>query len=102
MERQGLLRVGVLVGALAATAFTLCGADSQTTGVQAAGAVPARDSATEHAKELVDQGRQIFRFDTFGDEAFWGGALQLHRAIEGRNWAASVRASARRRHSGWG
>ena len=32
---------------------------------------------------LVAAGRQIFRYDTFGDEAFWGGALQLHRAIEG-------------------
>jgi hypothetical protein len=32
----------------------------------------------------VAQGRQIFRFDTFGDQAFWGGALQLHRAIAGK------------------
>jgi hypothetical protein len=32
---------------------------------------------------LVSKGRQIFRFDTFGDQAFWGGALQLHKAIEG-------------------
>jgi hypothetical protein len=28
-------------------------------------------------------GRQIFRFDTFGDQDFWGGTLQLHKAIEG-------------------
>jgi hypothetical protein len=28
-------------------------------------------------------GRRIFRFDTFGDEAFWGGVLRLHQAIEG-------------------
>jgi hypothetical protein len=35
------------------------------------------------ARQLFEQGRQIFRFDTFGDEAFWGDALQLHRAIEG-------------------
>jgi hypothetical protein len=32
---------------------------------------------------LFNKGRHIFRFDTFGDQAFWGGALQLHRAIEG-------------------
>src|SRR5215208_3486453 len=32
---------------------------------------------------LVTRGRQIFRFDTFGDQTFWGGALQLHKAIEG-------------------
>jgi len=28
-------------------------------------------------------GRNTFRFDTFGDEDFWGGKLLLHRAIEG-------------------
>jgi len=34
------------------------------------------------AKTLVlDQGRQTFRFDTFGDEAFWGDQLHLHEAI---------------------
>src|SRR5712692_6623082 len=29
------------------------------------------------------EGRHIFRFDTFGDEDFWGGKLRLHEAIEG-------------------
>jgi hypothetical protein len=32
---------------------------------------------------LLRQGKQVFRFDTFGDQAFWGDALQLHKAIEG-------------------
>src|SRR3954463_9468631 len=36
-----------------------------------------------HAERMVDQGRKIFRFDTFGSEAFFGDALQLHRAIAG-------------------
>jgi hypothetical protein len=35
------------------------------------------------AGRLFEQGKEVFRFDTFGDQAFWGGALQLHRAIEG-------------------
>ena len=30
---------------------------------------------------VLEEGRQIFRFDTFGDEAFWGGSLRLHEAI---------------------
>src|SRR4051794_1895264 len=47
---------------------------------------PAKHRAkTPTARErLFRQGRQIFRFDTFGDEQFWGGALQLHKAIEGK------------------
>jgi hypothetical protein len=32
---------------------------------------------------LVAQGRQTFRFDTFGDEVFWGDTIKLHTAIEG-------------------
>lgn len=34
-------------------------------------------------EEIVEQGQQIFRFDTFGDEEFWGNTLQLHKAIAG-------------------
>jgi cytochrome c peroxidase len=33
---------------------------------------------------MVGDGRKIFRFDTFGDEAFWGDTLRLHDAIKGR------------------
>jgi len=36
-----------------------------------------------NAQEFLADGRETFRFDTFGDEAFWGGALQLHQAIKG-------------------
>jgi hypothetical protein len=35
----------------------------------------------QNARELIKQGREIFRFDTFGDEAFWGDTLRLHEAI---------------------
>lgn len=35
---------------------------------------------------LRNQGRQIFRYDTFGDQAFWGGQLRLHQAIEGEKF----------------
>ena len=29
----------------------------------------------DYAARMVRQGRDIFRFDTFGDEAFWGGVF---------------------------
>ena len=32
---------------------------------------------------MFERGREIFRYDTFGDEAFWGGTLGLHLAIAG-------------------
>ena len=37
----------------------------------------------DHAQRLFEQGRHIFRYDTFGDEAFWGDTLRLHQAIAG-------------------
>jgi hypothetical protein len=37
----------------------------------------------DHARDMLERGRQIFRFDTFGDQDFWGGTLQLHKAIAG-------------------
>ncbi|MDB4972009.1 MAG: putative lipoprotein [Myxococcaceae bacterium] len=36
------------------------------------------------AQALLQEGRQTFRHDTFGDEDFWGGSLRLHEAIEGQ------------------
>ena len=36
-----------------------------------------------NANAFLEEGRQTFRFDTFGDEIFWGGQLQLHQAIKG-------------------
>ena len=41
------------------------------------------DPTLQNATNLITQGKQIFRFDTFGDEAFWGDTLKLHQAIEG-------------------
>jgi hypothetical protein len=36
-----------------------------------------------NASKMIDEGRRTFRFDTFGDQAFWGDALKLHQAIAG-------------------
>jgi hypothetical protein len=35
------------------------------------------------ALRMIEEGRQTFRFDTFGDEVWWGDTLQLHRALAG-------------------
>lgn len=49
---------------------------------------PSTGSQFDHAvrrntEQMLIEGRQTFRFDTFGDEAFWGDTLELHKAIEG-------------------
>ena len=42
-----------------------------------------KDNTIKNAVAKLEKGRHIFRFDTFGDEAFWGGQLKLHQAIAG-------------------
>ncbi|HEX6805182.1 MAG TPA: hypothetical protein VF133_15995 [Terriglobales bacterium] len=41
------------------------------------------NAVVQNAALKVTQGEQIFRFDTFGDESFWGDTIKLHKAIEG-------------------
>ncbi len=42
-----------------------------------------RTEATDAAPDpaLVEQGKQVFRFDTFGDETTWSDTLRLHEVI---------------------
>lgn len=62
-----------------------------TAGVLAAAAAAARAPVkvgfdaeiARHAQAMMEDGRKTFRYDTFGSEAFWGDALQLHKAIAG-------------------
>jgi len=58
-----------------------CGDDdsSQAQGVCS----PPQDAVHAYADQLIDAGRQTFRFDTFGDQTFWGDTIKLHQAIAG-------------------
>ena len=42
------------------------------------------DPVLDNATKSIREGRRIFRLDTFGDEAFWGGTIKLHQALAGR------------------
>jgi hypothetical protein len=44
---------------------------------------PADRANARSALEMFVEGRETFRFDTFGDEVFWGDTLRLHEAIMG-------------------
>jgi len=49
------------------------------------GMIEEKQTGIEKNKSLVAQGREIFRFDTFGDEDFWSGLLHIDKAILGMN-----------------
>lgn len=44
----------------------------------------------QDAAELLQEGKRIFRYDTFGSEDFWGGQLRLHQSIEGASPMAAL------------
>ncbi|HEU5317603.1 MAG TPA: hypothetical protein VFX49_15930 [Chloroflexota bacterium] len=45
--------------------------------------MPWDDQIAVNQRTMIEDGRRIFRFDTFGSESFFGGAIKLHQAIEG-------------------
>jgi hypothetical protein len=49
-------------------------------------AIASMRAAASKNVNLIAEGQQIFRYDTFGDEDFWGGELRLHEAIEGEQF----------------
>jgi len=63
------------------------GALDNTVGETAQPQEDARGTALSPAERAIAlrfrAGRELFRYETFGDEAFWGGKLGLHRAIAG-------------------
>lgn len=87
MRRVGIPLAGVLGVVLVAVAMTF-GVSAENSSAQSTTATRARLSGFDHVifdntLRQLEEGRRIFRFDTFGDEAFWGDQIQLHLAIAG-------------------
>jgi hypothetical protein len=89
---KSLLRVGLVAAATATLAIPFVGSRSasatqaetaftSTSGRQG-GAAFDRDTL-RYVATLMKDGKRVFRHDTFGDDAFWGGTLRLHEAIAG-------------------
>ena len=83
-------RVGVAVAVTAAGALAASLLVAATTGLPSAAAARSGSHGDSHSSgpiahisALAAQGKQTFRFDTFGDQAFWGGTLHLNDAIAG-------------------
>jgi hypothetical protein len=91
-HRQTLL--AVLALAILAIQISWISTESRATGSDTgqAGQPPVtqldRQIASD-AQRTLDEGRQTFRFDTFGDEAFWGDTIKLHQAIQGERFGGT-------------
>ena len=75
-----VLFTGLVVGS-----YRLTGAQRASAQTEETGASPSGFAAVvpHNSERTLREGQKTFRFDTFGDEAWWGNTLHLHEAIEG-------------------
>lgn len=84
MNRSRITRLSVVAGALGYVGLAFAQAITHHTPPVTRGQQSNFDNVIRSfAREELERGQQTFRYDTFGDQAFWGGQLGLHRAIEG-------------------
>src|ERR1043165_4368045 len=88
MNTRGLTKIALLLLAVAITVVIMDRrSDASWSDEENRGKSTQSERQTDtNAERMLDEGKQTFRFDTFGDEAFWSDTLQLHRAIEGANF----------------
>jgi hypothetical protein len=83
LAERGLARIALVLFAAAATLVFVSTRNSWAEGEDRGKTTASERQTDANARRMLDEGKQTFRFDTFGDEAFWTDALQLHRAIAG-------------------
>ena len=83
------LKSVVLIAAILAVFLSVNAQQPATPGEQKATKENWSAAVDENAQRLFADGKRIFRFDTFGDEAYWTDTLRLHQAIEGQKFGGA-------------
>ncbi len=78
--RQGILQVSKISAAAALLLLALSPLAPASEGQEASHA-PA-DLITSNAARMLAEGRQTFRYETFGDQDFWSQTLGIHQALK--------------------
>jgi hypothetical protein len=83
-RRWHLLLAVPLLAALAGVVLAAVADYDAQDGATADGSVSRLDRQTnQHAQRTLAEGRETFRYATFGSESFWGDTIKLHQAIQG-------------------
>lgn len=82
-SKWSIALAGTASALIALAAASAYGASKSPAGAPARAASGFDAEVERSSRQMLTDGRKIFRFDTFGSEAFWGDALQLHKAIAG-------------------
>ena len=87
MQLGKIHRLGIGIGVFAVSFLSLAVWASQPSSKKGRTSPATQQSFDQqiqaNAKRMLEEGKQIFRFDTFGSEDFWGGKLRLHEALAG-------------------
>jgi hypothetical protein len=83
MKHSHTLVVGLMLCIVSAMALTQCSTKKGVREKEDASGNPnaPNTSINRSADDMLEKGKAVFRFETFGDEAFWTDKLQLHKAI---------------------
>lgn len=66
----------------AAAALSACNTAETATTPPSAPAPAAEARAEAASREMLDEGKRVFRFETFGDDQLWTDKLRLHEVVE--------------------
>src|SRR5262249_46981747 len=83
MTQNWIRRIVLPTAIVGAVVFVTAASQPRAVRSNAAAGQSFDDRIAATATQMLDQGRQTFRFATFGDEAFWGDTLHLHQTIAG-------------------
>lgn len=73
----------VVLSLVALVAITQC-TKMERSGDEADATAPGKPAVQHEGQQrFIDQGKEIFRYDAFGDEDFWSGILHIDKAIAG-------------------
>src|SRR5438270_7400436 len=86
LQKTTLIKIGCVVLVGSALSTLVC---AQPAIVITPVSLVTSDRVLTNAAGIIQSGRNIFRYDTYGDEAFWGDALQLHQTIQGSRFGGA-------------
>jgi hypothetical protein len=79
--RWALLLSALVAGCAGKPLIPAAGVNTPTSGQMKSN--PDEGDTDKNASQMLKEGRDTFRYDTFGSEQFWGSQLGLHKAIAG-------------------
>ena len=83
MKKHSIVLVLVSLIFIVIISMSLIQCTNSTSAQTSAAKKEREDPISDNAKQMLAEGKQTFRFETFGDETYWTDAVQLNKAISG-------------------